>query len=102
MRYPERRSAIRSSYRMTARQKVGFLGILMSLALAFLIAQFDAVLALGAVVLLGLLILMVAFPEIGTIIVIFVLYTNIAGIAVNRYGIPAAIGKSFSLILGLP
>ena len=87
---------------MTARQKVGFLGILMSLALAFLIAQFDAVLALGAVVLLGLLILMVAFPEIGTIIVIFVLYTNMAGIAVNRYGIPAEIGKSFSLILGLP
>jgi putative inorganic carbon (HCO3(-)) transporter len=87
---------------MTARQKVGFLGILMSVALALVIAQFNAVLALSAVVLLGLLILMIAFPEIGTIIVIFVLYTNIAGIAVNSYGIPAAIGKSFSLILGLP
>lgn len=87
---------------MTARQKVGILGILLSVALALVIAQFDAVLALGAVIVIGLLILMIAFPEIGTITVVFVLYTNIAGIAVNRYGIPATIGKSFSLILGLP
>jgi putative inorganic carbon (HCO3(-)) transporter len=87
---------------MTARQKVGILGILMSAALAFSLVQFGIIRVLGVVILLGLLVLVVAFPEVGTLTVIFVLYTNLAGIAANNYGVPDAIARSFSLLLGLP
>jgi len=40
---------------MNQRQKVGTIGILMCAVLAFLIVQYDISLALGAVILLGLL-----------------------------------------------
>ncbi len=87
---------------MTRHQKVGTIGILMCAMLAFLIVQYDISLVLGAAILLGLLALIVAWPEAGTLTVVFVLYTNIAVIAKQFHGVPDLVASSFPLLLVAP
>ncbi len=70
--------------------------------LGFLIVQYEITLALGAVILVGLLALIVAWPEVGTLTVIFVLYTNIAVVATTIHGVPHVVASLFPLVLVVP
>jgi hypothetical protein len=54
------------------------------------------------VILLGFLALIVAWPEAGTLTVIFVVYTNIAVVAKTIHGVPHLVASSFSLLLFVP
>ena len=67
-----------------------------------MVAEFNALLVLVAVILLSLLILVIMFPEFSTLAVIFVTYTNMAVIARNLYGVPNSVANAFGLLLGLP
>lgn len=87
---------------MIQQQKVGIIGILICAVLAFLIVQYGISVVLGAVILFGLLALAVAWPEAATLIVIFVLYTNVAVVAKFVHGVPHLVASSFSLLLVVP
>ena len=87
---------------VTSQQKVGILGVLLCATLAVLILQYDVLWALIPVVLFVLLALAITWPEVGTLVVMFVIFTDIAVIAKNLYGVPEPIASSFGLLLGLP
>jgi putative inorganic carbon (HCO3(-)) transporter len=67
-----------------------------------MVAEYNALLVLVAVVLLSMLVLVIMFPEFSTLAVIFVTYTNMAVIARNLYGVPDSVANAFGLLLGLP
>jgi putative inorganic carbon (hco3(-)) transporter len=69
---------------------------------AALVYTFDTSLALAAAVaLVGALMLML-HPEAATLIVVFLLYSNIPSVLLKLYGLPEAVAGSFILLLGLP
>jgi hypothetical protein len=68
----------------------------------FLYFQYDIVLVLGGVILLGMLALMFAQPETTTVIVLFVMYANLTVVAIKSHNVPELLAGSFFLLLGLP
>lgn len=64
--------------------------------------RFGALGAFGVLISLGCLVFMMLRPEMTSIGVIFILYSNLAVVAVRFHGIPEILGASFFLLLGLP
>ncbi|MGB3713066.1 MAG: O-antigen ligase family protein, partial [Candidatus Promineifilaceae bacterium] len=64
--------------------------------------QFSIWLVLGAVVFLGIAVLMFIWPEATIVVVLFVLYVNLAVVAIRFFDIPELLAVSFFLLLGLP
>ena len=58
--------------------------------------------ALGLALALILLPAALAWPNVATLVVIFILYTNAAVVAVRYHGVPMAVGTVFPLLLALP
>lgn len=87
---------------VSTRQKVGITGILMCAALGVLSVQLNVWLVLAGVVIIALLALAIAFPDISTLVVIFVIYTNLGAISKHVYGFPDSVANSFGLLLGIP
>lgn len=81
---------------------VGLPLILLLPALAVLVRKYDAPLVLGAVLLLAAAGLLLVWPEIATLAVILVLYSNGAALAVMNYGVPKFAAAGFTLLLAIP
>ena len=64
--------------------------------------RFGALGAFGVLISLGCLVFMMLRPEMTSIGVIFILYSNLAVVAVRFHGIPEILGASIFLLLGLP
>ncbi|MGB3717256.1 MAG: O-antigen ligase family protein, partial [Candidatus Promineifilaceae bacterium] len=64
--------------------------------------QFNVWLVLIAVVFLGIAVLMFIWPEATTVVVLFVMYVNLAVVAIRFFGVPELLSVSFFLLLGLP
>jgi len=59
-------------------------------------------LALASIVLLVVSITVLSWPEAATLLVIFILYSNIAVVLVRFHGVPFIAGAAFPLLLALP
>jgi putative inorganic carbon (hco3(-)) transporter len=70
--------------------------------LAWLVASFDVAPVLASLVLLSLATVLVMWPELATLLMVFLLYVNFPAILTKVHGIPEAIAGSFVLLLGLP
>jgi len=81
---------------------VGLPLILLLPALAVLVHKYDAPLVLGAALLLAAAGLLLIWPEIATLAVILVLYSNGAALAVLNYGVPKFAAAGFTLLLAIP
>jgi len=81
---------------------VGLPVILLLPALVLLVRWYDAPLVLGAAVLLATAGFLFIWPEVATLAVIFVLYSNGAALAVQSYGVPKFAAAGFTLILAIP
>ncbi len=73
----------------------------LSLALGF-VAPREPLLSIGALVVLLLGIGILAKPDLATMVVIFVLYTNAAVVAVKFHNVPEMIGSSLPALLLIP
>lgn len=71
-------------------------------ALILLVGRYDAPLVLAVLVGLVGLVAMLVLPEVATLAVMFVLYTNIAPVVTRHHGVPTVLGGSFILLLGIP
>jgi hypothetical protein len=81
---------------------ISILVILSSLVIAFLVHRQDALPVLGAVMLLGALTLMFVWPEIATLLVAFVLYSNLAAVAIRYHAVPTFLAGAVGLPLAIP
>jgi O-antigen ligase len=80
---------------------IAFLIVLATVALA-LIALNQTMLALGAGLGLQLLLAILARPDFATLVVVFILYTNAAVIAVKFHNVPNLVGASLPALLVFP
>jgi putative inorganic carbon (hco3(-)) transporter len=78
---------------------IGVLGAALALGL---IAANQPIYALGIVVVAILTIAILAWPEVSTLIVIAILYSNAAVVAVRYHGVPEFIGASTPVLLMIP
>lgn len=62
----------------------------------------DVLLALIGAIALALATLMFAKPETTTVVVLFVLYSNLSVVAMNTYNVPEILAAAFFVLLGLP
>lgn len=69
--------------------------------LTLLVREFDAPTALMLVLALGFAAPLVLRPELATLVVVFLLYTNIPVLA-TYHGVPRMMASSFLLLLGIP
>ncbi|MDQ2695162.1 MAG: O-antigen ligase family protein [Pseudomonadota bacterium] len=73
------------------------------LGTAYSVFYADAAAMVAAIGVAGLaLVLTIRYPEMATWVVVFVLYTNLAAIAVKLYGVPSMVAASFALLLVFP
>jgi hypothetical protein len=85
------------------RQLAAGLTVVFSLPVFVLLVRwYDAPLVLGAVALLAAAGFLFIWPEVATLMVIFVLYSNGAALAVQSYGVPKFAAAGFTLILAIP
>ena len=70
--------------------------------LAFLVFRFDAPLALGALFLLAAAVPLLLWPESATLLMVFLLYTNIPVLAYKYHGVPQAVAGAFIFLLLIP
>lgn len=82
--------------------RVALAAFLCFIAFVFLIRQYEAFWALGA--LTGLVVLMALFiwPDIATLLIVAMLYANGPGLAVQYHGLPAPLAGSVVLLFGIP
>ncbi len=76
--------------------------VLAVLALTFLIAKTQVLVVVALIVAVFLLVALFYWPEPGTLIVIFAIYTNLAVIAYKFHGLPQILAASISLLLCVP
>jgi hypothetical protein len=76
--------------------------LLPTVAIAFIVARYDLRIMAVVVILLGVLALMFAKPEQATLIILFLLYTNLSVVAIRFYNIPQLAAASVFLLLGIP
>ncbi len=67
-----------------------------------LVAGHQPLLAFVALLIVGGLLTMIAWPDAATLAVLFILYTNAAVVAVQVHGVPFIVGASAPLLLVLP
>ncbi len=70
--------------------------------LGYLVVQTDPKTFLLGVGIIGLIVFALVKPETATVVVVFVLYTNLAVVAKTLHGLPDLLAASFSLLLCLP
>src|SRR5688572_8929745 len=70
-------------------------------AVALLVQRFDTTLVLAGLLCALALTPLVLWPELATVVCIFLLYTNIPVIA-GKHGVPVAVAQAFIGLLGLP
>ena len=79
------------------------IALLLAVGLEFLVIfQFGLIFAWIAVALVALLCLALAKPEIATVAVVFIVYANLASIAVEFHAVPRIAAVAFFLVLLLP
>jgi hypothetical protein len=91
----------RKSNRAAISAVIALLFLILPLA-GYLVVVSDKVLLLGGALLLGLICFSLLRPEAATLVVVFVLYTNLAVIAKTFHGASGLLAGSFSLLLCLP
>ena len=72
------------------------------LGFSLLLSRLDMTMALGGVALLGFIALVLFLPEVGTMLVLFALYTNVAVVAFKFHGVSQLVAGSVSLFIALP
>lgn len=90
---------------LSPRQKQQILVLLTVLSSAVVVglaAGHRPALTIGALLLLPLGLAILSWPDTATLLVIFVLFTNAAVVAVQFHGVPFAVGASVPVLLGLP
>lgn len=98
------RSPYAHAWRTGAEPRAGAVGLVALAsfcALAFLVRTLDAPVALGAVLVIAAAAPMLLWPELATLTVVFLLYTNIPVLA-TYHGVPEVAASCFMLLLGLP
>jgi len=70
--------------------------------LGFLVSYYDGVPVLVGVMLLGVLVVMVLLPEATTLIVLFVLYSNLTVVLIKFHAVPQFLAGSFFVLLVIP
>ena len=73
--------------------------LLAVLFLMFMVTKVDVIIMLALVLVCFLVVALFYWPEPGTIIVIFVIYTNLAVVAYKFHGLPQIVAASVSLVL---
>jgi putative inorganic carbon (hco3(-)) transporter len=71
-------------------------------AVALLVSRYDAPLVLGALLAAAAGVALLWRPEIGTVAMVFLLYTNIPVLSYKYYGVPQAVAGAFLLLLLFP
>lgn len=95
----------RGTHRATSWQKtlaMISLFLLAVLFLMFVVTKTDVIIMLALVLVIFLVVALFYWPEPGTIIVIFVIYTNLAVVAYKFHGLPQIVAASVSLVLCVP
>jgi putative inorganic carbon (hco3(-)) transporter len=76
--------------------------ILSFCALAILVQRYDAPVALGLIALVTGTLVLVARPELATLLTVFLLYINFPAILTKQHGVPHVVAGSFILLLACP
>ena len=98
------RRPVTSALRVGSEQRVGVVGaaaVVAFCALALLVRELDAPVALGAMLAVAAAVPLLLRPELAAPIVVFVIYTNIPVLATYR-GVPAVVASAFTLLLAVP
>jgi len=74
----------------------------LSSVFSILIIEFNPAIIFGLICALVVVLVMFRYPEVGTLVVIFVIYTNIPVIAKQMYGVPQVLASSVILFLAIP
>lgn len=67
-----------------------------------IVARYDAVTALVLTLALAGAIGLLLWPEVATLLMVFLLYTNIPAVAARQHGVPRLVAGSFLLLLAIP
>ena len=95
------------SFRVTlttqgAKFRTAAVAVAAMLGFSLLLSRLDMTMALGGVALLGFIALVLFWPEVATMLVLFALYTNIAVVAFKFHGVSQLVAGSVSLFIALP
>jgi putative inorganic carbon (hco3(-)) transporter len=71
-------------------------------ALVVLVQRYDAPVALGVATLVAGALIMIARPEIATLVTVFLLYINFPAVLTKQHGVPHVLAGAFILLLGFP
>ena len=87
-----------------AAQIMLFLGafVFVVLCLTFVMTKANAILVFSLVIVVFLVMALFYWPEAGTVMVIFIIYTNLAVVGYKYHGLPQIVAASVSLLLGIP
>ena len=77
-------------------------GTLVIIAAGALLASEQPLLALATILALPFIIAMLTWPDVATLATIFILYSNIAVVAVKFHDVPYLVGAAFPLLLIIP
>jgi putative inorganic carbon (HCO3(-)) transporter len=79
-----------------------WMGVLAMGVIAALVYKYDTRLALAAAVAVGSFVAMLIRPELATLVVVFLLYSNIPAVLDKVHGVPEVLAGSFILLLLVP
>ena len=86
-----------------SRKWTGAAGLLfLAMGVGAVVYEVNIMLAVGAAVALGMLLVMFARPNATTLMVIFAMYANLAVVAIRYHHVPQLVGVCFFLLLGIP
>ena len=83
-------------------KRAAIFGVAVAIFTALIVYKLDVVVTLAAVLAVGILALIFANTEVATLLVIFVLYTNMAVVLAKYHNVPTAIAGSVFLVLAIP
>jgi putative inorganic carbon (HCO3(-)) transporter len=83
-------------------KRAAIFGVAVAIFTALIVYKLDVVATLAAVLAIGVLALIFANTEVATLLVIFVLYTNMAVVLAKYHNVPTAIAGSVFLVLAIP
>ena len=83
-------------------KRAAIFGVAVAIFTALIVYKLDVVVTLAAVLAVGVLALIFANTEVATLLVIFVLYTNLAVVLAKYHNVPTAIAGSVFLVLAIP
>jgi len=86
-----------------SRKWTGAAGLLfLAMGVGAVVYEVNIMLAVGAAVALGMLLVMFARPNATTLMVIFAMYANLAVVAIRYHNVPQLVAGCFFLLLVIP